>query len=228
MLVFSSSDSATAPSVQACVGGKTAPSRIRIRFGSHELDPRAGELHVGNLKIVLQGQPHNILLMLIEHRGEIVTRDEIQKRLWPDVVVDFEHSINQAIRSLRRVLHDSADDPKYIETVCRRGYRLKVPVEMVEEPFDTVGPNADTGPDDRRLQLITGRGVSATEDLQVIAATLVKLLHILTDFDPQPLNGSRRGRCWLNTRFDPSGRQLLSAGASHPRGRCGSEELFSR
>ena len=86
----------------------------------------------GERTILLQEQPFRVLLMLVERGGEIVTREEIQKKLWPnDTVVEFDKSINAAIKKLRKALGDSAEEPKYIETVARRGYRLMVPVERV-------------------------------------------------------------------------------------------------
>ena len=108
----------------------------RVRLGSFELDPRAGELHHNGQSTVLQEQQLKVLLMLIERAGGIATREEIRKKLWPnDTVVEFDHSINNAIKNLRRLLGDSADDPKYIATLARRGYRLMVPVEwIVAEP----------------------------------------------------------------------------------------------
>ena len=102
----------------------------RLRFGAFELDLKAGELRTGTRRALLQEQPFQLLLMLVERRGEIVTLEEIKKRLWPnDTVVEFNHSIHNAIKKLRRALGDSADNPQYVETVARRGYRLIVPVE---------------------------------------------------------------------------------------------------
>ncbi|MBV9501942.1 MAG: protein kinase [Acidobacteriaceae bacterium] len=109
-------------------------------------------------KVLLQEQPFQILVMLLEHRGEVVTRAEIKKKVWPnDTVVEFDHSIHTAIKKLRKVLGDSAENPKYVETVARRGYRLLVAVEFVEA--SPVGP-AVAAPEDQapRLQ-------SATRDL---------------------------------------------------------------
>ena len=112
----------------------------RVRFGVFELDLRAGELRQGERTILLQEQPFQVLLMLVERGGEIVTREEIQKKLWPnDTVVEFDQSINAAIKKLRKALGDSAEEPKYIETLARRGYRLMVPVEWVTaDPGDKV------------------------------------------------------------------------------------------
>jgi serine/threonine protein kinase/Tol biopolymer transport system component len=104
----------------------------RVRFGVFELDLKSGELRHGANRILLQEQPLQILCMLVEREGEVVPREEIRKRLWPnDTIVDFDHSINAAIRNLRRMLGDSADEPQYIETLARRGYRLMVGVEWL-------------------------------------------------------------------------------------------------
>jgi eukaryotic-like serine/threonine-protein kinase len=105
----------------------------RLRFGVFELDLQSGELHKSGQRVVLQDQPFQILRMLIEHAGAITTREEIQQQLWPnDTVAEFDSGINTAIEELRVALGDSADDPKYLETVARRGYRLLVPVERAE------------------------------------------------------------------------------------------------
>jgi Tol biopolymer transport system component/DNA-binding winged helix-turn-helix (wHTH) protein len=100
-----------------------------IRFGVFELDLKAGELRKQGVKIRLQEQPFQILAMLLERPGEIVTREEIQQKLWPaDTFVDFEHGINAAVKRLREALDDSADNPRCVETLARRGYRFIAPV----------------------------------------------------------------------------------------------------
>jgi DNA-binding winged helix-turn-helix (wHTH) protein len=94
-------------------------------FGVFELDSRAGELRKQGMKIKLQGQPVQILVMLLERSGEIVTREELQKRLWPaDTFVDFEQGLNNAMKRLRAALDDDAETPRFIETLPRRGYRF--------------------------------------------------------------------------------------------------------
>ena len=108
-----------------------------VRFGVFELDLRTGELRKSGIRIRLQDQPFKILAMLIEQPGELVTREEIQNRLWPeDMVVDFEYGINSALTRLRAALSDSARDPRYIETLAKRGYRLvgTVVKVSVQEP----------------------------------------------------------------------------------------------
>ena len=117
-----------------------------VRFGSFELDLRAGELHRNGETQVLHQQPFQGLLMLIEQDGEIATREEIKKKLWPnDTVVEFDHSINAAIGKLRRALDDSANDPQYIQTVARRGYRLMVPAEWMEDAAEEIAAGAIVG-----------------------------------------------------------------------------------
>ena len=115
---------------------------VRVRFGIFELDPRSGELYVGDEKMLLGEQALQILLMLAEREGEVVTREEVRKKLWPnDTIVEFDHSINAAIGKLRKALGDSADEPQYVETLARRGYRLLVPVEWVVA-VPTLSPKA--------------------------------------------------------------------------------------
>jgi Tol biopolymer transport system component/DNA-binding winged helix-turn-helix (wHTH) protein len=98
---------------------------VRIRFGVFELDLRAGELRKHGRKIRLQEQPLRILSMLLEHPGEVVLREEIRLNLWPDdTVVEFDHSINAAVKKLRDALGESAQKPRYIETISKRGYRF--------------------------------------------------------------------------------------------------------
>jgi DNA-binding winged helix-turn-helix (wHTH) protein len=106
-----------------------------LRFGVFEVDLQAGELRKSGLKIKLQEQPFQILSLLLEHPGEVVTRDEIRNRLWPaDTFVDFDHSLNSAVKKLRQALGDDPDNPRFIETLPRRGYRLIVPVSGVPSP----------------------------------------------------------------------------------------------
>jgi TolB-like protein len=96
-----------------------------LRVGTFELDVRSRELREGSTRVRLQEQPFEILRLMLEHPGDVVTRDEFQRRLWPDgTFVDFEHSLNAAIKRLRVALGDNADQPKFVETVPRRGYRF--------------------------------------------------------------------------------------------------------
>jgi len=100
-----------------------------IQFGVFEVDLRAGELRRNGSRVKLQDQPLQILTLLLERPGEVVSRDELRTRLWPaDTFVDFDHSLNAAVRRLRDALGDSAENPRFVETVARRGYRFLVPV----------------------------------------------------------------------------------------------------
>src|SRR5260370_25723894 len=108
---------------------KTPNPRL-IRFGIFEADLSAGELRKGGSRIRLQEQPFQILAMLLERPGQVITREELRAKLWPgDTFVDFEHGVNSGVARLREALGDSADSPRYIETLPRRGYRLIVLVE---------------------------------------------------------------------------------------------------
>src|SRR3984893_9378550 len=114
---------------------RAPPSSNVVYFGPFQLDLKAGELHQDGRSVRLQEQPFQVLKMLLEHPGEVVTRDEIRRTLWPnDTIVEFDQSINAAIKKLRLALEDSADDPRYVETVARRGYRLMVPVRPESAP----------------------------------------------------------------------------------------------
>jgi TolB-like protein/tetratricopeptide (TPR) repeat protein len=109
---------------------------LRVRFGQFEMDEGTRELCKDGIKIRLQEQPLQILQALLEHSGEIVTREELRKRVWPtDTFVDFDHGINNAIKRLRQALGDTTETPRYIETLPRRGYRF---VERVETGEDSV------------------------------------------------------------------------------------------
>lgn len=95
-----------------------------IRFATFEVDLRAGEVRKGGVKLKLSGQPFQVLANLLEKPGEVLTREELQKRLWPDTFVDVDHNLNTAINKIREVLGDSSENPRFVETVPRRGYRF--------------------------------------------------------------------------------------------------------
>jgi DNA-binding winged helix-turn-helix (wHTH) protein len=90
---------------------------------------RAGELRRAGVKLKLSGQPFQILSILLDHAGEVVTREGLREQLWPDTFVDFDHNLNKAINKIREVLRDSAESPRFVETLPRRGYRFIAPVE---------------------------------------------------------------------------------------------------
>ena len=104
-------------------------SPVIVRFGTFELDVRAGELRKQGMRIKLQEQPFHILTILLQRSGEVVTREELRSQIWPaDTFVDFDNSLNTSINKLREALGDSADSPRFIETLPRRGYRFVAPI----------------------------------------------------------------------------------------------------
>lgn len=109
------------------------PTSLRaIRFGVFQLDLREQQLLKKGIRLKLQGQPFSILLTLLSQPGKVVTKEELRRKLWPEgVYIDFDHSLGTAINKLREVLDDSADSPRFVETLPRRGYRFIAPVEMV-------------------------------------------------------------------------------------------------
>lgn len=114
-------------------------ARATIRFGIFEADFRAGELRRRGVKVKLQEQPLQILQMLVEHPGEVVTRDELQHKIWPaDTFVDFEQGLYNAVRRLRDALKDSADKPRFIETLSRRGYRFIGTVDATPRQIESL------------------------------------------------------------------------------------------
>ena len=113
------------------------PGRL-YRFGLFEADGRTGELRRDRKRVRLQEQPFQVLVMLLERPAELVTREEIRQRLWPaDTFVDFDHGLNTAVNKLRDALGDSASNPRFIETLARRGYRFIAPVSMATEHKDS-------------------------------------------------------------------------------------------
>src|ERR1700722_16623686 len=105
----------------------------RLRFGLFELDLRSGELRQHGLLVRLQEQPFQVLRMLVENSGEVVTREDLQKKLWPaNTFVDFDHGLNKAINKIRDALGDSAESPRFVETVARRGYRFLAEVKRAD------------------------------------------------------------------------------------------------
>src|SRR5215469_6837159 len=131
------------------------PART-LRFGVFELDPRVAELRKHGVRVRLQEQPFQILSLLLEHPGGLVTREALRQKLWSsDTFVDFDRNLNKAINKLRLALGDSAESPRFVETLHRRGYRFIAPVqsdEPEESPTSSGRENRNWSPDqpDRR------------------------------------------------------------------------------
>lgn len=141
--------------------GASQPSPLAevIRFGSFEVDTRSGELRRGGVRIRLNGQPFDVLVTLLEKPGEVVTREELHAKLWSEeTFVDFEHGLNKAVNKLRNALGDNADNPRFIETLPRRGYRFLAPVTSAEKPSApaeiSTEPTVATGSRVRRRRLL--------------------------------------------------------------------------
>jgi Tol biopolymer transport system component/DNA-binding winged helix-turn-helix (wHTH) protein len=201
--------------------------RRRVRFGVFEVDLESSELHAAGARLLLSGQPLAFLTALLERPGELVTRDDLRQRLWPDgTFVDFEHGLNAVVKRLRDALGDSADTPRFIETVPRRGYRFIAPAEELGAASAAArdGPVAATAPAptapiathrERAPRWAPRRiGVAAGAAAVAVAATAVLAAWLLghPPQDPAPpmrvvrltaLNGSEQG---LN--FAPDGRQF--------------------
>lgn len=123
-----------------------------VRFGPYEVDLGTGELRRDGAKVTLQDKPFQILALLVQRPGQLVTREELRSRLWPaDTFVDFEHGLNTAVKKLRQALLDSADEPRYVETLPRRGYRFLTPVQAPGTAIDgrAPTPSVEDGPTTR-------------------------------------------------------------------------------
>src|SRR5512142_83908 len=122
----------------------------RFRFGMFEADTATGELRKAGVRLRLQDQPFQVLVALLERPGEVLTREELRQKLWSDgTFVDFDHSLNSIINKLREVLGDSAANPRFIETLARRGYRFLAPVSVTSEnTAQTPAVTAAQPPDD--------------------------------------------------------------------------------
>ena len=156
---------------------ETEPQIRLLRFENFEVDLRSGELRKSGVKLRFGGQPFQVLTILLERPGDVVTREELQKRLWPDTFVDVDHNLNTAINKIREVLGDSAESPRFVETLPRRGYRfigeLERPVRPVVEP--AVEPVAIVEPDrGRRSRKL--RWMFAAGALAICAVALVALI----------------------------------------------------
>src|SRR5580658_5023798 len=146
----------------------TARTR-KMRFGAFEVDLRSGELYKHGIRLKLQDQPFQVLAILLEHSGDVVTREELREKLWPaDTFVDFDAGLNSAIKKLRDVLADSAEEPRYIETLPRRGYRFIAHVENgdlpapvpIEKRLATVPPSEPKPEPSNKRRFIVGAGIA--------------------------------------------------------------------
>ncbi len=173
-----------------------------LRFGVFQLDIRAGELHKNGVKLKLQEQPFQVLCMLVEHPGEVVTREELRSRLWPaDTFVDFDHGLNAAVKRLRDALGDDSDSPRFVETVPRRGYRF---IDQSVASTLEVSKNHPTSSAEYLVTGIKQHKLAAVVALLVIAAGLVGLAAYLRVRNTEVPIGSIAVLPFLNPDNDPN------------------------
>jgi TolB-like protein/Tfp pilus assembly protein PilF len=170
------------------------PVKDGFRFGRFELDVRARELRKDGVRLRMQDQPFEVLVMLLEQPGDVLTRDELRRRLWPDgTFVDFEHGLNAAVKRLRAALGDNADRPRFVETLNRRGYRFIGAVDRIEPehpiaagkvrlavlPFADLGSAAghDYFSEGLTEEMITRLGRCCSDRLAVVARSSSMLVH---------------------------------------------------
>lgn len=150
-----------------------APPKQTLRFGPFQLDPQCAQLRRNGVGLKLQGQPIQILAILLEKPGDLVTRDELRQRLWPsDTFVDFDHSLNTAIKKLRQTLGDEADMPKYVETLPKRGYRFIAELDAADSDESQPSGPGDSVTEPRAIMRRTRWIGSAA----LFALTLIALL----------------------------------------------------
>jgi len=186
------------PIVESTNGSDMSSTR---RFGVFELDLRAGELRRNGSKVKLQEQPFQVLAELLERPGQVVTREELRNRLWPaDTYVDFDHGLNAAIRRLRDALGDSAENPTFVETVARRGYRFLAPVSAAPE-------NGTRSSEGQPAQVVPIAGSRRHHwwIAAIVAAVVLVLIGLAVGFflAPHPSAPDRITRLTANPEDDP-------------------------
>jgi TolB-like protein len=133
----------------------TSQSVQRVRFGVFEVDLRTGEIWKSGRRLKMTGQPFSVLAILLERPGEVISREELQRRLWPNTFVDVDHNLNTAINKIRETLVDSAERPRFVETLSRRGYRFIAPIESADP---AVSPHSADGAPHSRGRVKTAAG----------------------------------------------------------------------
>ena len=170
------------------------PAR-RYRFGVFEADATSGELRRQGVRIKLNAQPFQMLLMLLERPGELLTREDISRQLWPDgTFVDYEHGVNSAVNRIREALGDTAGNPRFVETLARRGYRFVAPVERIvlnenpstpesapepESKPEPSGSSEQTSPPAQQETGLLDRILASPEDLPKTSYPIVRTLFVL-------------------------------------------------
>ena len=203
-----------------------------MRFGTYEVDLRLGELRKNGIRVKLTGQPFQILVILLEHPGDLVTREQLQRRLWPsDTFVDFDSGLNAAINRVREALGDSAENPRFVETLPRRGYRFIAPL-IDSRPTSATLPAAESNVSP--AQTITGQGALPASEaserrplsrrlliggvfMLAVLAVAVALLSRLSrrssgwDFQAMKLSRVTQSGNAINVAISPDGRYVVYA-----------------
>ena len=153
----------------------------RYRFGGFEADAATGELRRQGVRVRIHAQPFQVLMMLVERPGEVVTREEISKELWPDgTFVDYEHGVNSAVNRVREALGDKANSPRFVETLARKGYRFVAPVERIEEPVAGVPSVVEvSGPGEVVERRFWEGALATAEDLPRDSHRVARTLFVL-------------------------------------------------
>jgi cholera toxin transcriptional activator len=162
------------------------PPAPRYRFGAFQADAATGELRRQGTRIKLNAQPFQVLLMLLERPGDLLTREEISRNLWPDgTFVDYEHGVNSAVNRIREALGDTAANPRFVETLARRGYRFVAPVELINpaepKPIPTPPPTTPALselPPDPPPNLLSSI-LASPHDLPKTSSSIVQTLFVL-------------------------------------------------
>jgi DNA-binding winged helix-turn-helix (wHTH) protein len=153
----------------------------RYRFGGFEADAATGELRRQGVRVRIHAQPFQVLMMLLERPGEVVSREEISRELWPDgTFVDYEHGVNSAVNRVREALGDRANSPRFVETLARKGYRFVAPVERIEEPGAGVPGVVEVSAAGEAVERrFWESALATTEDLPRSSHRVVKTLFVL-------------------------------------------------
>jgi DNA-binding winged helix-turn-helix (wHTH) protein len=164
------------------------PAR-RYRFGAFEADASTGELRRQGIRIKLNAQPFQVLVLLMDRAGQLLTREEISRELWPDgTFVDYEHGVNSAVNRIREALGDTAGNPRFVETLARRGYRFVAPVERIDLNGNQFQPGVESASQDSRELTVDATVPADAPRWQILASehelpkasfTLVQTLFVL-------------------------------------------------
>jgi len=213
---------------------EAAPNSQVLRFGTYEVDLRLGELRKNGIRVKLTGQPFQILVILLEHPGDLVTREQLQRRLWPsDTFVDFDRGLNAAINRVREALGDSAENPRFVETLPRRGYRFIAPLvdprptsatlpiaESNVTPAETVisvgalpvSEARERRPVSRRIKLlVVGGSVLAVLVVAAVLLSKPKRRGVEWDFRGMKLSRVTQSGNAINVAISPDGRYVAYA-----------------